>query len=127
MAPPPFESPPAPTGSMGSSLMSANTRLIEPRETGGPTGTGQQRTEQISNPEGWIAARVDTASRFIQGDIKGHSQKSPLPRATAALLPPALPTYGSWRAASWSPLVVVTLSSLSRTFCSLGRGPTLCG
>src|SRR2546428_1775583 len=29
-----------------------------------------------------------------------------------------------WKAASWSPLVVVTLSSLPRTFCFLGRRPT---
>src|SRR6267142_231762 len=29
-----------------------------------------------------------------------------------------------WKAASWSPLVVVTLSSLPRTFCFLGHRPT---
>jgi transposase-like protein len=34
MAPPPFESTPAPTGSRGSSLMSANRRLTDPREIG---------------------------------------------------------------------------------------------
>src|SRR4029434_2403687 len=36
-------------------------------------------------------------------------------------------TTQGWKAASWSPLVVVTVRSLSRTFCSLGRRPTQCG
>jgi hypothetical protein len=109
LTPTPLESPPAPTRSWGSSLMSANRRLTEPREIGprSPAGSEQE------------GARVDTAGRFIEADISTlHRAPDRIPLsplgATATL---ARPPAGAPPVAS-GPRDVV---------CALGRWPGATG
>jgi hypothetical protein len=74
MAPPPFESPHAPA-SATSPLTSADTRLTEPRETRAhcPLHANTRNRDTGRN-----TPRLDTASRFIQGNMNALRLARPL-------------------------------------------------